>query len=163
MQLRLLKAKEAREAVQALLDDKLMVRSRYRTLGLYYHGFASYQLKEYNAAGRSLSQLMPFTEPVFGSMPVISWRRIHHQQNERQEAMVDYEMLISEYVSKKAQAAETLRDPVRYHNDPNEKARLEALVRDRAPEHVELAGFYLGVMQYEDGKFATPCSFCDLY
>jgi TolA-binding protein len=153
MQLRLSKAKDARETVKLLVEDKEWTKSRYRPLGLYYHGFASFQLKDNNAAGRSLSQLTPFTDPAFGTHARYLLARVHHQEGERQEAMGHYDGLIAEYLKQKAQAPEILRDPARYKNDPNEKARLEALIRDPAPEHVQRAGFYLGVLQYEDGKF----------
>jgi TolA-binding protein len=153
MQLRLGKAKEARESAQQLVEEKKWAKSKYRTLGLYYHGFACFQLKELNAAGRSLSQLTPFTDPIFGTHARYLLARIHHQEGERQEAMADYDGLIAEYTKQKTQAPEILRDPARYKNDPNEKARLEALLRDPAPEHVHRAVFYLGVLLYEDGKF----------
>src|SRR5262249_2645109 len=39
-------------------------------------------------------------------------------------------------------------------NDPEERARLEALARGPAPDHVNRATFYLGVLLYEGGKFA---------
>ena len=163
MQLRLQKAKEAREAVQPFLEDKTLAKSRYHTLGLYFHGFASYQLKDYPAAARALTQLTPYTDPVFGTHARYLLARIHDQENERQEAVVAYDGVISEYARQKAAAAETLKDPARYNNDPNEKARLEALLRERTPEHVELAAFYLGVMQYEDGKFSDAAAHLALF
>ena len=119
--------------MQPLVEDKTVgAGAGIARSALYYHGFASFQLKDYNAAGRSLSQLTPFTDPVFGTHARYLLARIHHQENERQEAMVDYEGLLNEYAKQKTQAAETLRDPARFKNDPNEKARLESLMRDRA-------------------------------
>ena len=145
--------------MQPLVEDKAWARSRYRTLGLYYHGFANFQLKDYNAAGRSLSQLTPFTDPIFGIHARYLLARVHHLEQERQEAMTHYDGLLSEYAKQKAQAVETLRDPARYKNDPSEKARLEALVPQiAAPDYVQHAGFYLGVMQYEDGKFGEAAA-----
>src|SRR5205823_14507524 len=113
---------------------------------------ASFQMKDNNAAGRSLSQLAPFADPAFGTHARYLLARVHHQEGERQEAMGHYDGLIAEYVKQKTQAPEILRDPARYKNDPNEKARLEALIRDPAPDHVQRAGLYLGAMQYEGGK-----------
>src|SRR5579862_2949649 len=66
MQLRQLKPQEARTAVQPILEDKVFAKSRYQHLALYYHGFASFLLKENNDAGRSLTKLAPYTDPIFG-------------------------------------------------------------------------------------------------
>src|SRR5713226_1352813 len=43
-------------------DDSRLIKSRYRNLGLYYHGYASFLLKDYLAAGRSLNMLAPFSD-----------------------------------------------------------------------------------------------------
>ncbi|HBI42733.1 MAG TPA: hypothetical protein DDY78_07735 [Planctomycetales bacterium] len=157
MRLRLLKPKEARDAVAPLIEDKIFAKSRYYGLGLYYHGFASFQLKDDLAAGKSLSQLTPFTDPVFGAHARYLLARVYHQDpanNQRQEAMQQYLGVTDDYAKQKQIAAETLKQPDRFKNDPDEKVRLEALVRGPAPDYVARAGFFLGVMQYEDGKFA---------
>ncbi len=153
MQLRLLRPKEARDAVAPLTEDKLLAKSRYHGLGLYYYGFASFQLKDDLAAGRALSQLEPFTDPVFGTHARYLLARVHHNDGEREEAAAEYQGVIDDYQKQKQEAAETLKQPDRFKNDPDEKARLEALVRDPPPDHVARAGFFLGVLQYEDGKF----------
>ena len=134
-------------------EDKLLAKSRYHGLGLYYHGFASFQLKDDLAAGRSLSQLAPFTDPVFGAHARYLLARVHHNDGEREEAAAQYQGVIDDYAKQKQDAVETLKQPDRFKNDPDEKARLEALVRDPPPDHVARAAFFLGVMQYEDGKF----------
>src|SRR5262249_39735535 len=68
MYLRLRKAKEARDAAAPFAADKeKLSASRYRGLGLYYHGFASFLLGEHFQAGRSLGKLAPFRDPVFGT------------------------------------------------------------------------------------------------
>jgi TolA-binding protein len=66
MLVRLLKAKEAQAAAAPFLKDDVLVKSRYRRLGLYYHGLACVRLKEYPVAAGSLRQLAPFTNPVHG-------------------------------------------------------------------------------------------------
>ncbi len=157
MRLRLLKPKEARDAVTPLIDDKIYAKSRYHGLALYYRGFASFQLKDDLAAGRSLSQLEPFTDPQFGGHARYLLARVYHNDlanNQRQEAMQQYQGVIDDYAKQKLAAAETLKQPDRFKNDPDEKARLEAMVRGPAPDFVARAAFFLGVMQYEDGKFA---------
>src|SRR5262249_47434666 len=55
--LRLGKTREAQKAAAPFLKDKIWKKSRYRGLGLYYHGFASFLREDYNAAGRSLNML----------------------------------------------------------------------------------------------------------
>jgi TolA-binding protein len=154
MLLRAQKPREARDAVTPVLEDKLLARSRYRGLGLYYHGFSSFLLKENLAAGRSLSLLTPFADPVFGTHARYLLARIHHADGERAEAQGHYEGVISDHNKQKAAAVEALKDPNRFKNDPEEKARLEELVRGTAPDHVVRATFFLGVMQYENGQFA---------
>jgi TolA-binding protein len=154
MLLRLHKAKEAREAAEPFLRDSQLQKSRYRGLGLYYHGFACFLLKDNLAAGRSLSLLTPFTDPVYGTHARYLLARVHHAAGERQEALTHYEGVIADHDKQKQAAAEMLKQPDRFKNDPQEKARLEQLVRGPLPDHVRRAAFFLGVMQYEDGKFA---------
>src|SRR5262249_19264327 len=127
---------------------------RYRGLGLYYHGFASFLLKDYLAAGRSLNQLTPFTDPVYGTHARYLLARIHHLDDERAEAAGHYAGVVAEYAKQKQAAAEPLKRPDQLKNDPEEKARLEALVREVPPDHVARANFYLAVLQYEGGRFA---------
>ncbi len=157
MRLRLLDPKGAREAVEVFTSDSLLAKSRYHGLGLYYHGFACFQLKDELAAGRSLTDLAPFTDPVYGGHARYLLARIYHNDptnNQRAEAMEQYQGVIDDYAKQKAEAVETLKQPDRFKNDPDEKARLEALVRDPPPDYVARSTFFLGVMQYEDGKFA---------
>jgi cellulose synthase operon protein C len=154
MQLRTLKAKEAQATAAPFAVDKSLARSRYQKLGLYYHGFASFLLKDNLAAGRSLSLLTPFQDPVYGTHARFLLARVHHHDNERQEAIGHYEGVLDDYAKNKTAAIEDLKQPDRFKNDPDEKGRLEQLARGPAPDHVARASFFLGVMLYEDGKFA---------
>jgi TolA-binding protein len=154
MLLRNAKPKEARDAAAPFASDKLLAKSRYHGQGLYYHGFACFQQKDEPAAGRSLSQLAPFSDPVFGTHARYLMARVHHAADERAEAAADYQGVLDDHAKQKVAAAEALKQPDRFKNDPDEKARLEALTRDPVPDHVARAAFFLGVMQYEDGKFA---------
>jgi TolA-binding protein len=154
MQLRTLKVKEAQATAEPFLKDPALVKSRYRGLGLYYHGFASFLLPDLVTAGRSLSSLTPFNDPIYGTHARYLLARIHHQQEERVEAAGHYEGVIGDYAKQKQAAVEALKQPERFKNDPDEKARLEALVRDPPPDHVARSTFYLGTLQYEDGRFA---------
>ncbi len=157
MRLRLLDPKGARDAVESVVSDKLLAKSRYHGLALYYHGFACFQLHDDAAAGRSLTQLAPFTDPVYGGHARYLLARIYHNDatnNQRAEAMQQYQGVIDDYAAQKKEAAETLKQPDRFKNDPDEKARLEAIVNGAPPDHVARSTFFLGVMQYEDGKYA---------
>ncbi len=154
MLLRQRKPREARDAALPFTTDKLLARSRFKGLGLYYHGFASFQLGESLAAGRSLSLLTPFTDPVYGTHARYLLARVHQNEGERQEALVGYEAAIAEHGKQQAAAREALKQPERFKNDPEERARLEMLARDVPPDHIARATFFLGVLQYEDGRFA---------
>lgn len=152
MQLRTLKPKEAAVTAALFLKGPL-TGSRYRGLGLYYHGFAHFLLGEYRAAGRSLSQLAPFTDPIFGTHARYLLARAHHQSDELAEAATHYESVLTDYEKNKKDAQAILQSG-KVNNDPEERARLETLLRGPAPDHVGRSAFYLGVLQYQGGKFA---------
>lgn len=154
MLLRLHKAAEARTTTEPFLSDKAMGSTRSRALGLYYHGFSWFLVKDYLAAGRSLNLLTPFDDPVFGTHARYLLARVHHAAGERAEAALHYEKVLADHEKQKQAANELLKQPDRFKNDPQEKTRLEQLVRGPVPDHVARATFFLGVMQYEDGKFA---------
>jgi cellulose synthase operon protein C len=153
MQLRTLKIKEALATVAPMLKEPF-TRSRYHGQGLYLHGFASFLLNDSLAAGRSLNQLAPFSDPIFGTHARYLLARVHHQGGERTEAAGHYQGVLADYTRNKAAAVEALKQPDKFKNDPDEKLRLEALVKDPPPDHVARSTFYLGVLMYEDGRFA---------
>ncbi len=154
MLLRLGKAKEAQAAAAPFTQDDKLEKSRYHGLGLYYHGFAAFLVKDLPAAGRSLSMLAPFADPVFGTHARYLLARVHHESNERQEALHHYEGVLADHARQKQAAAQALGQPDRWKNDPDEKTRLEQLAHGPPPDHVARATFFLGVLQYEDGRFA---------
>jgi TolA-binding protein len=153
MQLRLLKAKEAQATAAPFLKAPL-AKSRYHGLGLYYYGFASFLLGDEMAAGRTLGLLAPFQDPAFGTHARYLLARVHQAMGERVEAAGHYEGVLADYAKEKEAATKALQQPDKFKNDPEEKARLEALARGPVPDHVVRAGFNLGVLQYEDGRFA---------
>src|SRR5262249_38331677 len=153
-QLRALKTKDAQATAAEFVKDGPLTKSRYRPQGLYFHGFASFLLGDNQAAGRSLSTTGVTADTVFGTHARYILARVHHADNERAEAAADYEGVLADFAKQKQAAAEALKQPDRFKNDPEEKARLEALVNAAPPDHVARATFYLGVMLYEDGKFA---------
>src|SRR5262249_47180475 len=91
MQLRLQKAKEARETTAPFADDKSsLAKSRYRNVGLYYHGFACFLLKDHLQAGKWLNHAELLEDPVFGTHVRYLVGRIHQASGENAEATVQY-------------------------------------------------------------------------
>jgi TolA-binding protein len=148
------KTTAARDLAGALVKDQTLGRSRARGRALYYHGYASLVLREPLAAGKSLSQLAPFLDPDFGSHARYLLARVHHDEDERAEALADYEGVVADFAARKAKAAEALQQPDAFANNSTAKARLEALVNGPPSEHVGRALFFLGVLAYEGGRFA---------
>ena len=153
MLLRLLKPKEALAAVAPFLDGPLL-KSRYRRLALYHHGFGSFLLGDYNAAGKSLNQLTPFSDPAFGTHARYLLARVHHLSEERAEAAGHYKELLTQHTREVRDASEALKNPAVLDKDPVEKARLTALANGPTPDHIARASLYLGLLDYEAGNFA---------
>lgn len=151
MQLRLLKTKEAVATTEPFVKGPL-TKSRYRGLGLYYHGFASFLLGDAKSATQSLSQLAPFNDPIFGGHARYLLGRTHHQAEELAEAAANYEGVLTGYEQSKKDALVMIQTG-KVNNDPEERARLEALLKDPAPDYVARSAFFLGVIQYEGGRF----------
>ena len=116
MLLRVRKAKEAPEAVAAAPRDKKFDKSRYRQLGLYYHGFACFLLGDHLAAGKSLSQRRRSATDGLRHPRPLPAARVHHlngEQNEREEARTQYQGVLKDHEAAKKAAAETLQQPAR--------------------------------------------------
>jgi tetratricopeptide (TPR) repeat protein len=151
MLLRLGKIKEARATLAAVLADPRLAQSPARMLANYYEGVACSFEDNNLAAGRALSRLAPFTEPVIGSHARFLLARVHEKAEEDAEATAHYEGVLADYERAKVMANESLKRPDKF--SPRERARLESLRRDPAPEHVSRAGFFLGVQYYAAGRF----------
>lgn len=154
MQVRLSRAKDARGTAEPFVKDAVLSLSRYRDLGRYLHGYACLLLKDYPAAEKSLTLLAPFRPSSFASHARYLLARTHHLQDERTEALALYEAAVSEYQKSKDAAVNRLKQPNALKDNPTERFRLEALVRNPPPEHVGRSQFYLGVLKYEAGRFA---------
>lgn len=154
MLLRLHQLKEAQATLTALLKDPLTARSRSRGLALYLQGVASFLLEDYLAAGRTLNQLTPFRDPVFGGHARYLLGRVHHQTEEFAEAAAHYEGVMNDHEQNKKQAQELLKQPERFKKAPAERARLQALLKDPPPDYVMQAAFYHALLLYEAGRFA---------
>jgi TolA-binding protein len=153
MQIRVGKHQEAQASAAPFVSDPLWSKSQYRDLGRYYHGYASVLLKDYVAAQKTLSMLAPFSDSAFGPHARYLLARTHHVADERAEAATHYEGAIADFAKHKTDAVELLKQPQKFNNDPETRARLEALVKNLPPDHVGRAMFYVGVLHYEAGKF----------
>lgn len=152
MELRLGKAKEAKATVEPFVKDAALAKSKYRPLGLYYHGTASFLLNDIPSAAKSLGQLAPFEQP-YGPHARYLMGRVHSSQGENAEAATAFDAVIAEYTKQKTAAVELLKQPDKFKNDPFEKTRLEALVKNPAPDYVAGSAFYGACLNYESGKF----------
>jgi tetratricopeptide (TPR) repeat protein len=149
------KAAEARDAAAALLKDPRAAEGADRDLALYSHGAACFALKDNMAAGRSLDQLAPFADPTVGPAARRLLARVHERDDEREEALVDYEGVIADYTARKQEAAARLQaEADALAKDPAEKARLTAVAEGPPPDAVLEASFAAGVLHFEAGRFA---------
>lgn len=154
MLLRLKKPKEARAAL-ALLDGddaKTWQANVFGPQAMYLAGFADFLQGNDTAAGKLLSREVVLNDDLFGTHATYLLARVHHRNtaaNERDDARIRYQAVLSGYEAAKKKATDALRTP----QSPETKARLESLVKS-PPDHVLRATFYLGSMQYEDGRFA---------
>ncbi len=96
----------------------------------------------------------PFTQPDFGLHARYLLARTHQRADERAEALFHYEGVLADYQKSKVEATALLKTPQKLANNPAERGRLEALLKDPTPDHVARSSFYLGVLLYEGGKFA---------
>jgi TolA-binding protein len=145
------KAKAAFDLLAPMLKDEHFNRSASLNRILYLHGFASFQLKDYHTAGRSLGRLAPFNDPALGGHARYVLGRLHHLEDERAEAAAQYEAVIAEYDAAQKSATAPLQEAEKLQAE--EKARLEAIANAPVPEHVARASFYLGLLHYEGGRF----------
>lgn len=152
MELRLGKTKEARATAEPFAKDVALGKTKSYLLGLYYHGVSSFLLNDFPAAGKSLSLLTPFDQP-FGPHARYLRGRVHAQAGEKAEAAAAFDAVIAGYEKQKKDAQAALQQPDRFKNDPWEKARLEALVKNPAPDYVAGATFYGACLGYEAGRF----------
>lgn len=152
MLLRLEKFKEAADLAKTFLADKTLESNRFRGVALYHLGHASFALKEYLETGRALSQLAPFQQD-FGVHARYLLARTHHLADERPEATAQYQAVLADFEQQKKLATEALKNPNALK--PEERARLEALVRGPPPEYIPRAAFYAALLLAEGGRYAN--------
>jgi tetratricopeptide (TPR) repeat protein len=150
MLLRLDRHKEAADLAKAFLADKATETSRFRLLATYQLGFASFALKDYLAAGRALSQLVPFQQD-FGLHARYLLARTHHLAEERPEATAQYKAVLADFEQQKKAAVEALKNPNAL--TPDDRTRLDALAKNPPPEFVQRAAFYTAWLLAEAGQY----------
>jgi TolA-binding protein len=128
MLLRLGRAKEAAAAVEPVMNDPMLGRSRYHKQAAYEQGYALFMLQDYIAAAKSLVLLAPFDDSEMGMHARYLLARTHHMAGERPEAETLYDAVEAAWAKQKSAAP--------------------------APDYVYRAGFYTGILLYEQGKFA---------
>lgn len=154
MLLQLGKFAEALKAVEPLVGDPIQKKSRYHRLARYNAGYAQFSLKDYPAAVRTLAPLAPFDDPAFGVHTQYLLGRTHHLAEERPEAIALYDAVLAGYEKHKQDAQKSLQNPNQFNDNPDEKVRLEALVKNPPPDYVARSQFFRGVLLFELNKFA---------
>ena len=134
------------------MKDPTFAKSRYRNQGLYLFGYASFTLRDHISSAKALVALAPFKDPVIGVHARYLLARSHHLAEERPEAVAGYEAVLAGYAAERKAAETALKNPAALA--PEEKTRLESLINSPPPDYVARANFYLGVILYEQGKFA---------
>ena len=152
MLLRLDKFKDVADLAKAFLADKATETSRFRSVALYQFGYASFALKDYLAAGRTLSQLTPFQQD-FGVHARYVLARTHHLADERPEATALYKAVLADYEQQQKAAVEAMKNPNAL--SPDDRVRLDALAKGPAPEYVPRAAFYAALLLAEDGRYSN--------
>src|SRR5262249_14230757 len=105
-----------------------------------------------------LNQLVPFADAIFGTHAQYLLARIHHLEGERAEAAAAYQNVLTRHEQQVKEAQAALRNPQAFKDDPDERARLTALSTAPPPDHCARSLLYLGVLLYEDGKYAEALS-----
>lgn len=153
MELRLNKIKEARSTAEPFTNDPLLAKTRYKSLGLYYHGFAAFLMQDYLVAGRSINQLAPFDDPANGLHARYLMGRVYQISDEPDKAVAMYDKVLADYDVQKKAAIEALKRPDLLKNNPTERTRLENLTKNPPPDHISGSIFYSACLLYEGGKF----------
>lgn len=149
MQLRIGRYKDALAAATAVVDNEKLAKSRYRQLAVYYHGYASFSLKDFATAVRSLSSLAPFDQPEIGPHALYLLARTHHLAGDRPEAAANYQAVVTQWEKQRREMQARSVDPA---TKPAERERLAELLKKPAPDYVARALFYWGVVLSEFGS-----------
>lgn len=153
MEIRVGRNKEAKATAETFAKGDWHSKTKSAKLGLYYHGYASFQNGDYLVAGQSLTRLNPFDDPHFGLHARYLLGRVFHITDQKSEAGQYYDAVISGYEKAKTDATEALKKPEQFKNNPAEKIRLENLLRNPIPDYVAASMFQSASLNYENGKY----------
>src|SRR5439155_3764517 len=98
--------------------------------------------------------LGPFADGILGTHAQYLLARVHHLEGERAEATAAYPNVLPRHDLQVKEAQAALRNPQAFKDDPDERARLTALTTAPPPDHFARSLLNLGVLHYEDGKYA---------
>jgi len=150
--LRLGQYKQVAALARAFLDDKIMGKGPLAPQVTYHLGYAYFSMKDYLAAGRTLSKLAPFGQS-FGGHARYMLARTHHLAKEHPEAAALYKAVLTDYQTRRAAAIKTVQNPRRM--PPEQLARLQALATGPPPDYIVRAAFYSALLLAESGRFAN--------
>lgn len=152
MLLRLANCEDALAAVQPILTDLVLSKSRYRLQAAYQVGYAAFMTRDYIPAAKALVLLAPFENSDIGLHARYLLARTHHLAGERPEAAALYNAILSGYKAQRQAAEAALKNPDTLKDKPEEKNRLQAIVSSPPPDYIARAAFYNGVLLFEQGK-----------
>ncbi|MBL7220103.1 MAG: tetratricopeptide repeat protein [Phycisphaerae bacterium] len=151
----LLRLKQYKQAIvlsKVTLNDK-SVSAKFGDRALYNMGYAHFAMKDYLAAGRTLSKLSPFKQS-FGPHARYLLARSHHLSGDKPEATATYKALLDDYTARKTAA--TLAAKSSYRSLPaDQRAAAAALVAGPPSPHIVRTMFYSALCQAESGQFAN--------
>lgn len=142
--------KEAADVAARVLADAGSDAGAQAARAAYLHGYASFALKDYGSAVRSLATLAPFG--AHGDMGLHArylLGRVHHLAGERPEAVADYEAVVTGWEGRGREARARLATG---DVPAADRAGLEAAAKAAAPDYVARAAFYWGVVLGEFGR-----------
>jgi tetratricopeptide (TPR) repeat protein len=143
VEIRLNRVKQAQAVTDVFLRDPVLMRSRHRQRGRYYHGVARFALKEYDKATADLAPLKDVHDPGFGPHARYLLVRIDHATGRnRGRLAAGYVRVCEEFAGHRRAAAEALRQANKLTHQPDDKARLEALANGPVPDYVARAAIY---------------------
>src|SRR3954466_2488796 len=143
----------ARLGLLAILVAAAAVRpARGDDAALLRQGIEHFQKGDYVAAGRALSQLAPFTQE-FGEQARYLLARVHDLSGEHPEAIALYEAIIDYHTRCRAEAANVLSRPDSLKDQPQEKARLEKLLKDPTPQFIIRSRIHCGRLLVMQGRY----------
>ncbi|MDP6355181.1 MAG: tetratricopeptide repeat protein, partial [Planctomycetota bacterium] len=154
MLLRAGKHKDVITVAEAFLALNWAARSSYLDLVRYHLGFSSFKSGTYEKAKESLDRV-PMPEGPLSQTHAEHGRyllgRARHLTDDSEGAFEAYDMVLARYQKAKAAAEAALKKPDDFKEKPDEKARLESLVK-LPPEHVERSRYYKGALYFELDK-----------